>query len=279
MTSGRTTQGLSLAEAIIAIFVLLAGFSIMTRLFHTGIRYQTLVDNQGIAVMLAERQMERVRGWSRQVHQCPGSSLAFSNWTGYPGETAFEDPDYPGYEIQAEANPHTVFSPCSLFETIQPAGNRRSLDDSVRRVLVSVRWGTLRHLLVSLVALPIDQSAGLATVSIDVNLSGGTTLGQGERRNLQTTATDSDGRSIPDLFYNYSVRPTLGANGGGNGVLGGPRHGREAVVRNAIYDVTPESSGGPLVTGYGAGECRVRAVARYRGWPIFGESDVLQMQP
>lgn len=279
MTSGRSRWGLTLAEAIIAIFVLLAGFSIMTRLFHTGIRYQTLVDNQGIAVMLAERQMERIRGWSRQVHQSPGSSLPFSNWTGYPGQIAFVDPDYPGYEIQAEATPHTVFSPCSLFEGIQPASNRRSLDDSVRRVLVSVRWGTLRHLLVSLVALPTDQSADSTSVSVDVNLSGSTTLGPGELRSLQTTATDADGRSIPDLFFNYSVQPTLGPSGGGNGALGGPRHGREAVVRNAIYDVTPESSGGPLVTGYGAGECRVRAVGRYRGWPITGASDAIQMQP
>lgn len=278
MISQRRLKGLTLAEAIIAMFVLLAGFVVVVRLFHTGVRYQTLVDDQGIAVMLAERQLERVRGWSRKVHASPGSVQPFSNWTGCPGATAYVDPDFPGHSIDVQHAVQTLFSPCSLFETIQPAGQQRRVMESVRRVTVRVTWGGREHLLVSLVALPTGRPE-LDPVSADVDIAGSNALSPGERRVVTPSATNSDGRDLPDLFYNYSVQPVVGNQGGGNGAVGGPRDGRTAVVRNCIYDVTPASSGGPLITGYGAGRCVVKAIGRYRGRSIQGVSDEIQMEP
>ncbi len=53
MNSGPDSRrGLTLAEAIVSMFVLLAGVTVMVRLFHTGLRYSTLVDNQSIATVL-----------------------------------------------------------------------------------------------------------------------------------------------------------------------------------------------------------------------------------
>lgn len=272
----KRPQGLSLAEAIVAIFILLAAFVVMVRLFHTGIRYQAMVDNENIAALLAERQMERIRGWSRRAHGCPGSTHAFSDWTEMPGLVAFEDPEFPGFEIQAQSTVQVLYSPCSLFEAIQPTTQQRRIEQSLRRVLVRVAWSRREHLLVSLVGLPTDTSTTRPTVT--VSHTGASSLPPDASRALTTGAVNHDGRPVPDLFYQYVVRPTVGDGGGGQGAVGGPRDGRSAVVRNAIYDVTPESSGGPNVMGYGAGNCTVRAVARYRGWELNGESDALQMQ-
>jgi hypothetical protein len=274
----RQQTGLTLAEAIIAMFVLLAGFAVVVRLFHTGIRYQTMVDDQSTAVMLAEREMERVRGWSRKVHSSPGSTQAFANWTGCPGTTAYVDPDFPGHSIRVQHATETILSPCSLFETIQPAGERRAIRESVRRVTVRVSWGSREHFLVSLVALPTGKPQ-LDPVTPEVQLLGSSNLARGERRTVNPSATNSDGRDLPDLFYNFSVQPVAGDAGGGNGAVDGPRDGREAVVRNCIYDVTPVSSGGPLITGYGGGRCVVKAIGRYRGRRVQGVSDAIDMQP
>lgn len=278
MNSYRSRAGLSLAEAIIAMFVLLAGFAVVVRLFHTGIRYQNLVDDQSTAVMLAERQMERVRGWSRKVHASPGSAQSFANWAGCPGTTAFVDPDFPGHSIRVQHTQQTVFSPCSLFETIQPAGERRAIRESVRRVTVTVSWASREHFLVSLVALPTGRPEA-DPVTPEVDLLGSSNLGQGERRTVTPSTSNSDGRELADLFYNYSIQPVAGDAGGGNGAVDGPRDGRAGVVRNCIYDVTPAASGGPLITGYGAGRCVVKAIARYRGRPVQGVSDEIEMQP
>jgi Tfp pilus assembly protein PilV len=56
---------LALTEAIIAVFILAAGFIVTSRLFHQALRYETQISTQQTAVLLAERQMESIRGWSR----------------------------------------------------------------------------------------------------------------------------------------------------------------------------------------------------------------------
>ena len=78
-------RGLSLAEAIIAIFLMLSGFVVMGRLLMTGMHYQRLVDNEQNAVFLAESQLEQIRGWSAKNH-VPAGSVPFSDWSACPGQ-------------------------------------------------------------------------------------------------------------------------------------------------------------------------------------------------
>lgn len=270
----RGKLGLTLAEAIIAVFVLLAGFAIMTRLFHTGLRYQTLVDNQGIAVMLAERQMERIRGWSRRVHKCPGGSQAFTNWTGCPGAgSATPDADFPGHTVEVEHEAYPVATPCSLFESLYPTDERRLLQASVRRVKVTVRWSSQEHSLVSLVTIPTGSPN-----STTLDLTGSQTLNEGDSRAVSMSATNSDGRDLPDLTYRYAIYASDGNEGGGFGTTDGPRDGRSGVIRNCIYGLNP-STNTLEITGYGAGKCRVFGIGRYRGIEVRGASPQIEMRP
>ena len=285
MNPTRSDRGLTLAEAIVAIFVLLAGVVVMVRLFHTSIRYQTLVDNQATAVMLAEREMERVRGWSRKTHTCPGATAGFATFLSdaYPGKTAYQDPDFPGFTIQTQAAANIIYSPCSLFELLYtPATRRRVISTSVRKVTVSVSWGwdpyngqPLSHKLCSLIALPTcDLSAAPAVIT--VGMTGSTSLIQGATRDVTTSAVDQDGRPLDDLFYEYVIRPQSGDLGGGSGSVDDARDGRTSTVRNCIYDAQEPTPG---ISGYGLGACNVTAQARYRGILIEGAKANVDMVP
>lgn len=271
----KSSAGLTLAEAIIAVFVLLAGFVVMTRLFHTGLRYQTIVDNQGIAVMLAERQMERIRGWSRRVHKCPGGAQAFTNWSGCPGDGApSSDPDFPGHIVEVEHEAHRLPTPCSLFEALYAASQQRVLEHSVRRVKITVRWGSQRHVLVSLVSMP----TGIPDTTTLTLGAGPTTLPPDGQRTLVMDTRNADGRPLLDLTYRYAIVASNGNEGGGFGTTGGPRDGRTGVIRNCIYGLNP-STGDVEITGYGAGKCRVVGIGRYRGIEVRGESAEIEMRP
>jgi len=260
-------SGLSLAEAIIAIFVLLSGVVVLTRLFHTGLRYQTLVENQATAVMLGERQLERVRGWSREVHK----TQDFVDWSGCPwlgGPTP--DPDYPGFTLTTLAVAHRLYSPCELFESLYPASRQRRISSSVRKVTVSVGWGNnLKLDLVSLVAMPTGEPG-----SVTLNIVGPTTMPKDDRRPFTVSAENSNGTPIRDLFFEYIVQPENGDTGGGFGAFESPRDGRSCVLRNCVYGADRAT-----ITGYGVGQCKLQAIARYRGKLMQGSSDALDMRP
>lgn len=264
--------GLTLAEAIVSMFVLLAGVTVMVRLFHTSLRYSTLVDNQSIATLIAEKQLERVRGWSRSAHACPGGLQPFSSWAGCPGlGVTTGDPDFPGFTLKVAATAQRIFSPCSLFEELYPPSQQRSIDSSVRKVTVSVYWGdNLEYNLVSLIGRPTGEP-GVVTVD-----AGGTSLNQGQRRGITVAATNSMNQPLTDLSFNYVIQPGPGNTGGGNGAVDVSRDGRAATMRHCIYDLASPT---PNITGYGVGVCTVRVLALYRGKPMQGSSDTIDMLP
>lgn len=278
-------RGLTLAEAIVSIFVMLAGIVVMVRLFHTSLRYQTLVDNQSTAVMLAERELERVRGWSRKNHTSPSAVLDFNNFLtdSYPGKVPYEDPDYPGFKIQTEASAHTINSPCSLFEALYPAAQQRSITKACRKIKVTISWGwdpyslaPLKHELTSLISWPTCKANNASQAASASVTTGSTSIAQGGHLNATVTATNANGQVLSDLFYNYVVEPGGGDLGGGYGTVEDARDGRTTKLHNFILNAaTP-----PGISGYGVGRCSLRAKARYRGFDITdGVQTNIEMQP
>lgn len=275
-------RGLTLAEAIVSIFVMLAGVVVMVRLFHTSLRYQTLVDNQSTAVMLAEREMERVRGWSRRNHTSPGASLDFNNFLSdaYPGKTAYEDTDFPGFQIQTAAVANAIYSPCSLFELLYPATERRVIRNSARKITVTVSWGwdpyklaPIQHELTSLVAWPTCKfPPAPATPTVT---GAGSAIPQGGPMPVTISAVNADSQTLGDLFYSYIVEPGAGNQGGGFGSVQDERDGRAATLHNYILSAAVP----PVITGYGVGKCNLRARARYRGIIVEGVKSDIDMLP
>ena len=263
-------RALTLAEAILAVFVLMSGVVVLTRLFHTSIRYQTLVDDQLLAAMMAERQLEQIRGWSRQVHGCPGGTQDFADWSGCPGASApTPDGEFPAFTVEVQHQAQVIYSPCSLFEDLYPASEQRRISSSVRRVLIRVSWGeSSEYRVVSLVALPTGEPG-----PVTVNVSGATSVNRNDTRNATVSARNADNRDLPDLFYVQLVAPFAGNDGGGFAALDPDRDGRSGAMRHCIYDT------GSTPVGYGIGQCTLRALARYRGRLIGGSSDVFDLLP
>lgn len=277
-------RGLTLAEAIVSIFVLLTGIIVTVRLFHTGLRYQTLVNNRITASMLAEREMERVRGWSRKQFTSPGATADFNNFLNenYPGKTAYQDPNFPEFQIEALATASEIYSPCSLFEKLQPVSNRRLITAALRKITVTVSWGwdptnskMLSHQLTSLVGWPTPANHPPEPALINPVMPGSPNISKDDTRKVTSLATDRDGHVLGDLFYNYIIQPGVSGSGGGFGVVEKVRDGRSATIRNSIYDAFDQ----PIPSAYGLGTFNLIVMARYRGNPIQGVKNNLDMVP
>lgn len=146
----RGYRGVSLAETIVACFVLTFGMLVSVALFHTALQHSVRIDRKQLAARIAEQQIESLRAWSRASHGTNGE-LAFSQgWSTLEG--AKEDPDNPGYVVETEFKEHDLYSPASEFEKINFAAledenvdddstDKRTLDNSAYLATITVSWG------------------------------------------------------------------------------------------------------------------------------------------
>ena len=258
-------RGLSLAEAVVGVFVLLSAFVVLSRLFITGLRYSTLVDNQQTAVFLAESQLEDIRGWSAQTHS-PGGATPFSDWTGCPGSPGpVARTGFGGYSIVVNSTVHELLTPCTQWESLytNPA-QRRRMQQSCRRVRVTVSWADRTFQLESLVAAPM--AAASTVVSVDVTPSGSSSIPQDTQSAFSATAQGPSG-ALPDVmwvWYLYGV---------GDGTLQVDRDGAGARLGHYLLDAASP----PAVTGYGTGPCVMRAIGRVRGKHVYGDSGAIDL--
>lgn len=258
-------RGLTLAEAVVAVFVLLSSFLVMSRLFMTGVRYQTLIETQQNAIFLAEAQIEAIRGWSAQQHQ-PVGATPFSDWSSCPGSPGpITNPAFPGYSIAVNSTVHELYSPCSLWELQYPDPlERRRLAQSTRRVRVTVNWSNQQFFLESLVATPVARLT--TAVSAQVSPSVSTSIAQGNSGVFSAQA-NGPGGVLPDVLWTWYSR------GVGDGSLVPRRDGAQARVHHYLLDAADP----PNITGYGIGEFRMRAVGRVRGKEVVGESGLVTL--
>ena len=279
-------RGLSLVEAIISIFLMVMGFLVMGQLYHSAMQYQAMVTERTVAATLAERQMERIRGWSAQVHKSPGGTASFDNasWASCPGAGATTtDPDNPGFNITVQTVAQALYSPCTQFETQPLQGAPRRINTAARRVDVLVRWQSNREfVLSSLVCLPTGEPKGAAPVGVGAIGS----LAFDARRTTSANLTNADNRLIPDAFFTWEVAslapsadpPYNSAVGPGAGTSEPDRDGRSALIANYIYTTSPPSPPVNPNKGWAPGDTLFVATTRYRGRRLQGAAQV-QMQP
>ena len=244
---------------MVAIFLMLSAFVVMSRLMITGIRYERLVDNEQNAIFLAESQMEEIRGWSAKNHD-PVGTVPFSNWSSCPSLPA--NP-LSGYTVAVNSTVQQIYSPCTTWELqyTNPA-RRRILRQSARRVRVTVSWSDRTYQLESLVCAPVAPPA--ASVAVTVSGAGGVA-----RDNVATYTAVANGPNgvLPDVLFAWYVY------GVGNGTLIPERDGAQAQLGNYMQDAaTPANT-----VGYGTGPCLMRALARVRGKEVWGDSSQINL--
>jgi Tfp pilus assembly protein PilV len=262
-------RGLSLIEAIISIFLMVAGFLIMAQLYHSALQYQSMVNDRTNAVTLAERQMESVRSWSRQVHRSPGGTKPFTDWTGCPGvPTSPPDDAFPGYTVTTTTAPKTLYSPCSQFESknLPPysLAQQRRLKESSRLVTVTVSWGNRQLSVVSLVTIPTGELAAAAPLKV----SAGATIAKDAFKLTVANTTNKDNRLLNDVTYVWQTTYDVDA---ANGYTDITRDGRTLSIYNFLYAAIPDpENASPPAHMYAPGKVILEAIGRYRGRKIQG---------
>lgn len=251
----------------------------MCQLYNSALQYEVVVNNRVTAALLAEKHMERVRGWSRQYH----ATHAFTDWSTCPDTPGpVPDPEMDGYSVKVEQAAQTLYSPCSQFETQNVSSiviaDPRHLDESARNVTVVVSWGdgaNQQFILKSLVGAPPN------TITADVAVTAPNSLPQGNpgsssaKGTATALATDTNGNPIHDATYvwlNTDMYPKgTTPVGAGLGSIQGPRDGRSMTIANWIYTSTPATA---TNVSWGPGDSYLVAIGRYNGKQISGKKQI-----
>lgn len=253
-------RGLSLLETIIAFGVLVAGFAVFFRLYHSALTYSSSGERKTLAANVAQRQLVKLRGWA---FQNSGGGRNFDDWTSYTDVT-FPDEEHPEYQVRIQSAFVDGVSPNSQL-IVGPLGfEKKSLESTFRKVQITVSWSQGDLEVVSLIADPTRRLRELNPVEIT---GPGGTVARDESVALSLKVYDTDDREIPDIMARWYVKPINGV-----GKVSSPIEGGTATFVN----VSEKMDGTSQYTG---GQCRVTARIVYRGQEAWGESDILDLSP
>lgn len=252
-------RAFSLAETIIASFILLGAMVVFFALMHTMLRQGVRAQQRAMAALAAESKLEEIREWALDVGNFQ------STWGTYNGQTS-TDPAFPGLTLQTDVEPAVLFSPSTQWES--NFADQRVIRSSVRKVRVRVRWpqdGGIPVELITLIADPPREPHPTLTVS-----GGPGSLSRNRSYVTSASARDVNGFPIHDLFFSWYTLP--GTANPGNGQISSNRSGTSATFLHR-YNV----GAGPAV--YIDGSCRAGVTAFYRGRPLEGAGNAVNLVP
>ena len=260
----RVTQGVSLAEAIVACFILTAAMAVSAALYHTALGHSVRIDRTHRACRAVERRLEEIRAWSRDNHGTNGS-LEFGDWGSFPGAVS-RDSEYPEFEIRTAIDRKDLFSPSSAFEVINFAaqaddtvsradkGEKRQLADSSYTVTVEAKWGDgpKDHFVArTLLADPVKDygwESGQAYQAVELT-SAPAYLAPNARASFQATIKDARGRAVRNAVVQWYVDPKSSGKGT---IETNPARSDSATFINAVeVDKDPDVLGDELTVQTG----------------------------
>lgn len=252
---------MSLAETMIALFLLAGVVLVLVSLLHSLLRYGRQVELQTLAALAADRRLEQIRQWARQKS---GNTYQFENLVTTYGSVVTNDPDFAQLQLTTSARWHPLDLPGSWLE--QGQSDKQRLDRSAVLVRVVVTWGNSRSLTAStLIGAPARRADPVLSIT---QVNGGNPLAANAPAVFQATARDADGQNLPDLTYHWYVRP----EGGNASIALELRNTRQARLTNRVR--WPDGVFRPA-----PGPCRVEARAVYRGTELVGTSAPITMSP
>lgn len=251
----QRTRGYSLIEAILASFLLLFTFFLVSSLFNTGLQYSRKVEQRMAAVQFAEKRMAEVRLWAKGT----------DDWSGPPNSPT--DPQFTDFTVTTQLVTEALYSPCTRLEEAYPPDDMRAMPTMAKKVVLTVSKPGIPDFTMAGVVTKGD-APWPATADIRLSPSTPTTLGPSDELLLTATAYDSAGNEVKDLFFHWEVEPDFtGGNPTTAEIRLKTRDGRQAIVRNRIR----RRAGTWLPTN---GDCLVVAFARYKGQYRRGNDNV-----
>lgn len=287
----RRARGVSLAEAIIACFVLVGALVVSGSIFHTALRYSVRIDQRFVASRVAERRLEEIKSWSRNVHGTNGTLEFNEGWAAYEG-VEVEDPDNPGYLVRTEVTHNTpFFSPSTAFEsgnvlfasqedTTSDVLESRVIDSSIKQVTATARWGdspTERVSVTSLVAEPNkdygfdeENADDAITITLDNGAPVPTTLAMNQEITLLAELEDANGVKVRRPAIQWYIDPDSTGDGTMNTR---PRNPDLVRFQNVVLVNTDPNNPSAVIPVHGGGQVRIAARAR------LGGVDVVKLTP
>ncbi len=232
-------SGISLAEAIIASFVLTAAMIVSSALYHTALNHSVRIDRRHLASRATAERIEEIRSWSRNTHGTNGTLEFTQGWNKFDGKDVTY-PEYPGYTVHTEVDTKELFSPSSAFEEISFSTleddtipipedpsvplEKRTLANSSYLITVTASWSPNKKDQVMTRMLVTDpvRDQGWNNVSdpgdkaIDLAYSTGnapSVLNKGASVRIRATIKDAHGAKVLNPGVQWYVDPDSSGNG------------------------------------------------------------------
>lgn len=258
-------RGLSLAEAVVALFLMSAGVMVAAAAFQRCLVYQRHSLRQREAAVLAENLLTRLKVYRDRFG---ASSQSWPDYWALYANDSFQLENQ--MQVSLRAQQRAVYSPCLGLETHFLA-QARKLSQSAVDVQIQLRWaagpgGSLQCR--TLLAAPAPEVTSLRLQRLDF----GTVARDGFAR-LEVEALDSSGRPLPDLCFAWRIDTDASTHQPGMATLELPdnRRGDRVRVFHRLY--RPDES----VT-YAGGLTRVSAWCRGPSGPV-SASQTLELAP
>lgn len=283
-------RGVSLAEAIIACFILTAAMAVSAALYHAALGHSVRIDRMHRASRAVERRLEEIRAWSRDQHGTNGA-LDFGDWGSFNGELS-KDLEYPEFEIRTTIVAKELFSPSSAFEvktfaaqadnTVDPAfkGEKRQLPQSSYIMTVEAKWGNgpkdnfVARALLSDPVKDYGWEPELAHNAVELSTTP-SIMRPNEEFELQASIKDRAGRVVRNAVVQWYVDPRSTGKGT---IRTNPTRSDRATFTNAvIVDKDPDVDGDELTVHTG-GTVRIVARARLGGVEAINKTDPITLQ-
>lgn len=265
-------------------FVLLGGFTVLFRLFHTAMQYSNIVESQQNKVRIGLNKLEEIRAWSRSMHQPVGVVPFDAAWPYWHDQTGHDD-ENPEIQWKVKVLDHTLYSPCESFESIKPSASQRKMTRSCKQVVVMVNTGDPESFSIGLRERPVVLSALIGQPSIApipdatiptkmtnmaVSVSGlPVTISQGNLTpDMTATLKTSSGREILDVFFFWETVGTAA------GTVVGTGSGTSSTVKVQHKIVIPD---GPTIFSV-PGNCQAFASCKFRGYTMSEPGGTITLQ-
>lgn len=238
-------RGVSLMEAVVAIFILAGGSLACFTLLVQAFRYQFASESTNSAVLLAERTLVSIRSWASQPDHFD------SDWSVYANQSV-QMAEFPGLEARVHV------------------GDREDTNANVkgtaRVVEVLVFRDSHRVLALSgLMTCPPRRPRATDTLIVKP-VTPTTTLAEDQVAEYRAALYDVNDRPIPGVSFVFSqqgVAPTAGSGS----------------LSLLLPDGATLTHSLPALPGHDPGQLQVVARARYRGTDYQGISDPIELLP
>lgn len=259
MVALRRQPGVTLAETVVALLILVAGFMVAANIYNRSLQYSSATDRRARAALAAQEAMAQIRAEGRDFAAFRAGVPSFASRSGpHPqwGDLTLET------RVEALTGADAITSPSRELESGFPG--ERVLPASVLKAQVRVTWTGSSPRGITMVSFlaepprPVD-----AATSIEIGPPPPSPV-PAAGAPLTATLRDDGGTPIDDLTYRWYLIP---------GTTCGRIASSDRLGKNARIEPVYESLRGTLEPSP-AGRCTVQVRAVYNGREHWGALEV-----